>query len=452
MESAVQDSIAEIIAKETWSAEDHAALLKELFQTADAPRRMRQILADLETANPDAKGGAALKIGIARYMVSRPNEALAALAEATDNKDRRWFGALCYKALGQYAKAAEELERAKDRGADRTMIDAELVEVHALSGDLEHARKELDKLRGKIGDKAEVFYLDGLVNELAGFKDKAAQAYEKAREIDPSHAGATFRLAYFCDLHGDEEQAIELYKECLAHPPVHVSALMNMAVLYDDAGKYDKAMKCLQSVLAANPNHLRARLFLKDAQASQTMYYDEEQAKRTARRNAVLDIPVTDFELSVRARNCLKKMNIRTLGDLIKTTEADLLAYKNFGETSLKEIKDMLTAKGLHLGQAIEEGGQTAPGAPGPAKPAAAPPAPPAAPAASASVLAKPVEGMEFSIRSRRALDSLGVKTLGDLAARTEDELLACKNFGQTSLNEIRQRLAEYGLTLKEPG
>ena len=49
----------------------------------------------------------------------------------------------------------------------------------------------------------------------------------------------------------------------------------------------------------------------------------------------LLEIPVTDFELSVRSRNCLRKMNIRTLGDLTRTTEAALLASKNFGETSL---------------------------------------------------------------------------------------------------------------------
>ena len=52
------------------------------------------------------------------------------------------------------------------------------------------------------------------------------------------------------------------------------------------------------------------------------MFYDEDQAKPTRQRNAVLDIPVTDFELSVRARNCLKKMNIRTLGDLVRPPRA----------------------------------------------------------------------------------------------------------------------------------
>jgi DNA-directed RNA polymerase subunit alpha len=65
---------------------------------------------------------------------------------------------------------------------------------------------------------------------------------------------------------------------------------------------------------------------------------------------------VTDFELSVRVRNCLEKMNIRTLGDLTRVSEAQLLASKNFGETSLKELRAIMESKGLRIGQALEEG------------------------------------------------------------------------------------------------
>ena len=78
-------------------------------------------------------------------------------------------------------------------------------------------------------------------------------------------------------------------------------------------------------------------------------------------RNAVMEIPISDFELSVRSRNCLKKMNIRSLGDLLKTSEQELLSYKNFGETSLNEIKALLASKGLRLGQNAEGGGQGGP-------------------------------------------------------------------------------------------
>ena len=105
----------------------------------------------------------------------------------------------------------------------------------------------------------------------------------------------------------------------------------------------------------AHPNHTRARLFLKDAESSLDMYYDEDRERVTEKHNAILDTPVTDFELSVRARNCLKTMNVYTLGDLLRISDQSLLAYKNFGETSLHEIKAMLQLKGLDMGQLSEQ-------------------------------------------------------------------------------------------------
>jgi DNA-directed RNA polymerase subunit alpha len=44
----------------------------------------------------------------------------------------------------------------------------------------------------------------------------------------------------------------------------------------------------------------------------------------------------------------------------------------------------------------------------------------------------------------------LNINSLGELASRTEDELLGCKNFGHTSLNEIKQQLASFGLGLRK--
>ena len=85
------------------------------------------------------------------------------------------------------------------------------------------------------------------------------------------------------------------------------------------------------------------------------MYYDEDLERKEDRLNQILRIPITDFELSVRARNCLNKMQITTLGDLVQQTEQELLSYKNFGETSLTEIKEILHSKGLRLGMPREE-------------------------------------------------------------------------------------------------
>jgi DNA-directed RNA polymerase subunit alpha len=59
--------------------------------------------------------------------------------------------------------------------------------------------------------------------------------------------------------------------------------------------------------------------------------------------------PVDDLQLSVRARKCLQKLNIRTIGELTHRTDAELLGCKNFGVTSLNEIKKALTNLGLSL-------------------------------------------------------------------------------------------------------
>ena len=281
----------------------------------------------------------------------------------------------------------------------------------------------------------------GYVREIQGDYEQAIEAYERALQLDATHRKTLFRLAFLYDMRGEEQLAIDYYKQCVQQPPIHEGALVNLGVLYDDAGRYDEAIECFERVLAVNPNQMRARLFLRDAEASTAMYYDEESERRRDKRNQVLEIPVTDFELSVRSRNCLRKMNIRTLGDLIRHTEQELLSYKNFGETSLLEIKDMLASKGLYLGMATEglEGRMEF----------VAPPAPRAAPLSGAARGASmPIADLELSARSRKVLERLGIETLGDVSRLTEEKLLGCKNFGETSLNEIKQILQRYGLSL----
>jgi DNA-directed RNA polymerase subunit alpha len=63
---------------------------------------------------------------------------------------------------------------------------------------------------------------------------------------------------------------------------------------------------------------------------------------------------VSELELSVRAANCLKNANIRTIGDLVQKTEMEMLKTKNFGRKSLNEIKEILTTMGLSLGTKVE--------------------------------------------------------------------------------------------------
>jgi DNA-directed RNA polymerase subunit alpha len=77
-----------------------------------------------------------------------------------------------------------------------------------------------------------------------------------------------------------------------------------------------------------------------------------QESQREVNKN--LSRSVNELELSVRAANCLKNANIKTIADLVQKSEGEMLRTKNFGKKSLNEIKEILTEMGLSLGTKIE--------------------------------------------------------------------------------------------------
>ena len=289
--------------------------------------------------------------------------------------------------------------------------------------------------------KAQELHQRGLAAEAEGDRIAAIEAYREAVAESPL-TESRFRLAWLLDLMGEEEEALSLYQSLAVDDQPHINALVNLAIMLEDRGEYDEAMRTLRPVLESDPNHPRARMFQRDCEASESMLFDEDTERDQGRFNTMLDTPVTDFELSVRARNCLKKMNIRTLGDLLKVSEAELLSYRNFGETSLVEIKNMLSSKGLRLGQGVDGQLRRNPNDAFEELKGLAPD----------HVLNKPISSLDLSVRARKALQLLGIGTIGDLAMRTEAELMGVKNFGSTSLDEIKERLEVHNLSLRKLG
>jgi DNA-directed RNA polymerase subunit alpha len=72
-----------------------------------------------------------------------------------------------------------------------------------------------------------------------------------------------------------------------------------------------------------------------------------------AQLDSKLNTLIADLKLSVRANNCLEAAQIRTVRDLVQRTEDQLLEFRNFGETTLTEVREKLTTMGLHLGMRI---------------------------------------------------------------------------------------------------
>lgn len=67
----------------------------------------------------------------------------------------------------------------------------------------------------------------------------------------------------------------------------------------------------------------------------------------------LLERSVDELELSVRAGNCLRAAQIRSIGDLVQKSEPEMLQYRNFGKKSLKEIQDLIESMGLHFGMDV---------------------------------------------------------------------------------------------------
>ena len=80
-----------------------------------------------------------------------------------------------------------------------------------------------------------------------------------------------------------------------------------------------------------------------------------EGSSDAARLAELLRTPIDDLHLSVRSVNSLKNSSIRSLGDLVRQTETQILQVKNFGKKSLQEIADLLEKEGLNFGMKFEE-------------------------------------------------------------------------------------------------
>ncbi len=89
-----------------------------------------------------------------------------------------------------------------------------------------------------------------------------------------------------------------------------------------------------------------------------------EDSQREVNKN--LSRSVNELELSVRAANCLKNANIKTIADLVQKSEGEMLRTKNFGKKSLNEIKEILTEMGLSLGTKVEAASSPHNGSPKP--------------------------------------------------------------------------------------
>jgi DNA-directed RNA polymerase subunit alpha len=81
---------------------------------------------------------------------------------------------------------------------------------------------------------------------------------------------------------------------------------------------------------------------------------EPEMTKEDAALYEKLRLPISELELSVRSSNCLREAGIKTIADLVKRSEDEMLNFKNFGKKSLTEIQELLVAMGVTLGMQVD--------------------------------------------------------------------------------------------------
>lgn len=438
---AIISEIAESgLQKQSFLRLSHAA-----YSEANGPDKLREFVSDWGSVAQSIHSStdADALLGYFQFLLGDLKAAQKTLAA---NSGSEWASYWLCRILLQQDRPDEVLALAETHkngspaAADFSYLS---IEAHVMNDNLEAAKGILDSMKAREGESTQFAYHTGLCIEKAGEYREAIDSYRRAVDVDEDNFDAHFRLGYLLGFHSTEEEeesdsALTAYEKCLQARPINTNVVMNLGILYEDRERYHDAIQCFQAVLKHHPVHPRAKLFLDDAIASTNMFYDKEQEKKADRQSQVLRIPVSDFELSVRSRNCLQKMHIDSLGDLIMRTEQELLSYKNFGETSLTEIKEMLTQKSLRLGQGLED-----------IESEPLSPRNPLEASADPEVLDTTIDVLNLSVRSRRCMERLNVRLIRDLINKTEVELMSAKNFGMTSLNEIKQKLGEKGLALR---
>lgn len=442
--------VKSVLEREEVPIEEMTDLMSKVHSSIENRKELERIYGNFGAVEQklSSENKAQIRRAVVQYILGDTEGSAKALEAARTSRERDWFLALALRDLRQTDKSVELLVKLYDGDKQCLPVYSALIEARIRTGDVPEAQKLVEKMPKGFEGKTEGMYLHAYVLDFQGKYAEADALYRKILDLEPENAKAIFRLAHNYDLRGDDDEAAKLYDRLRRVRPPYVNATLNLGLMFEDRGEYQKALECYQNVLDVFPNHERANLYAKDAVASLNMYYNEEAKKREHRWSQVLSTPITDYQLSVRVRKALEKLGVRTLGDLVKKSEEELMSCKNFGETSLRELRELLSAKGLTMatpGGADAAGKRfKAPFTPGPAAPVA--------PVAKEEVLKKNLTDLEWSARVRKAFERLQLQTFGELCAKSENDLLACKNFGVTSLNEVKDQLRKVGLNLASEG
>ncbi|MGH9426887.1 MAG: DNA-directed RNA polymerase subunit alpha C-terminal domain-containing protein, partial [Terriglobia bacterium] len=97
------------------------------------------------------------------------------------------------------------------------------------------------------------------------------------------------------------------------------------------------------------------QLFINFGTEPEAEKVEGEQEGEVARVRKILKMSVDELELSVRSHNCLRSASIKTMADLVRRNESELLKFRNFGRKSLAELSQIVEEFGLSFGMDVDK-------------------------------------------------------------------------------------------------
>ncbi|MGL6095188.1 MAG: tetratricopeptide repeat protein, partial [Fimbriiglobus sp.] len=237
-----------------------------------------------------------LKVGVVQFYLGRMADAVEHFKQS-EGPLAAFFLGRAHALRGEFDDALKAFEKAEKSGYAAQQVQLQRAGALRQQGHLGEAKQLLAKLKDMAAHNAEYHFQEGGIAEAEGDTPRAARSYERAVELDPSQTAALFRLGFLNDLAGNDNDAMTYYEKSLRHPPVAKGILYNLGVLYEDHAMYDKAADCYRRLAKSDPTDERAKLFVKDAEASIGQFYSPEDEQVSVQFRQILEVPITDFEL-----------------------------------------------------------------------------------------------------------------------------------------------------------
>ncbi len=318
----------------------------------------------------------------------------------------------------------EELLEEKD--LNKELVVKELVEIYLCLGEFEKAqdivKKKLNNMESNI-----VKFIRARLLEYEGKIDEAVSIYEELEKQEELKVEALHRLFYLANIFLPPEQIEKYEKKINELPKSCASTIINLAMYYDMNNRLKEAEKCIEVISGYHTDRLN--YLIDEIKGSNIILFEEDVERQKKYTQKLLEIPIHATGLSIRSRNILTQKKIKTIGDLVKYTEADIQSIASLGEAGVKEIKDLLASLNLHFAEDThvetdEEKKYLA-------------------------LLNQSISNVYWRPQTRSILDRNNIKTWGDLVNLKEEEISKWQGISIPILNEIKQKLLQQGLMFK---